>query len=143
MGLDLTGKRIFVVEDNARNRVIYQVMLMRYGAHITFDNWGRETLERLRQHRTIDVIILDLGLGNGPSGYDVFAEIRHHPEYDEIPIVAVSAADPSIALPKTRDMGFSGFIAKPIEDDIFPEQIARVINGEKIWYAGTYFKSND
>jgi two-component system cell cycle response regulator DivK len=60
------------------------------------------------------------------------------PEFKDVPIIAVSAMDPAIAIPEARIRGFSGFIAKPIEAHLFPEQVARVINGEEVWYVGEH-----
>ena len=79
---------------------------------------------------------LDLMLKDNVSGFDLYDEIRSLPKYADVPIVAVSAIDPSIAIPKTRAKGFSGFIAKPIDSHLFAKQIAALLEGEQIWYAG-------
>jgi two-component system sensor histidine kinase/response regulator len=131
----LQNKRIFIVEDSSLNRVVYKMILKRDGVELDFDRWGRDTLVYLNNFRP-DIIIMDLMLGMGGSGYDVFAEIRKHPEFDSIPVVAISASEPVIAMPKCQEMGFSGFIAKPIEDQLLPDQLARIIEGEQIWYVG-------
>jgi CheY-like chemotaxis protein len=136
----LSGKNIFIVEDDTRNRIIFQIMIKRVGANVEFDLWGRQTLERMQKVGKLDLIVLDLMLRYGESGYDIFQQIRQIPEYDAVPIVAVSAADPSTAIPKTREMGFSGFIAKPLNDDLFAEQILQLVNGEHVWYAGDRFE---
>jgi CheY-like chemotaxis protein len=136
----LDGKRIFIVEDNLQNRIVFKMMLISHGAWVEFDRWGRDALCRLQAFKNIDLIILDLMLPGGVSGYTIFDEIRNLPEYAHIPIIAVSAAEPSVAIPTTQQKGFSGFIAKPINDDLFPNQIARVIAGETVWYAGDRFE---
>jgi CheY-like chemotaxis protein len=131
----LQGKSIFVVEDNLQNRVVFQMTMITHGATLEFERWGRDTVRRLQACRCVDLIILDLMLYGGVSGYDIFKEIRGHSQFDHIPIIAVSAAEPSIAIPKAQQMGFAGFIAKPINDDLFPDQIARIMAGEPIWCA--------
>jgi CheY-like chemotaxis protein len=136
----LKNKHLFIVEDNPANRVVYQIMMMRNGAKVTFDRWGQDTLAKMKQSGTIHLIILDLMLPKGNSGFDIFDDIRAVSEYSEIPIVAVSASDPASAIPKAQQLGFSGFIAKPINDDIFPDQMLRLMAGEKIWYAGDHFE---
>ncbi|MCB9456417.1 MAG: response regulator [Anaerolineaceae bacterium] len=135
--MTLKGKNILVVEDDMLNRVVYQITLGVQGAFLDFDRWGRETLERLKKGKNWDIIILDLMLRNGMSGYDIFQKIRALPEYNDIPIVAVSASEPSVAMPRVRDLGFNGFISKPIDEGQFANQIARIIAGEQIWYDGT------
>jgi CheY-like chemotaxis protein len=71
---------------------------------------------------------------NEVTGYQVFADIRAHDEFSHIPIVAVSASDPHAAVPLTRQHGFSGFISKPIDVALFPQQIADVIDHKPVWY---------
>jgi len=34
---------------------------------------------------------------------------------------------------KLRTSGFNGVIAKPIDQDLFPQMMQRVLNGEEIW----------
>jgi len=134
--MQLKNKLIFIVEDNAQNRVVFQMALVGTGARVEFERWGADAISRLENFRSVDLIILDLMLSNGISGYDIFSKIRALPDYAAVPIIAVSAAEPAIALPKTRDLGFSGFIAKPIDDDLFPRQIEQVLSGGKVWSAG-------
>jgi CheY-like chemotaxis protein len=126
--MQLKNKRIFIVEDNPANLLIMQVTLEQHGAKTMFERWGQETIERLRAAMPIDVIIMDLMFPDNVTGYDVFANIRKHAEFANIPIVAVSASDPTQARTKTKEQGFAGFIGKPIDYDVFPRQIAEIIN---------------
>ncbi|MDZ4765667.1 MAG: response regulator [Chloroflexota bacterium] len=80
----------------------------------------------------IDLIILDLNLADNVSGYDIFNQIRGTGLYKDVPIIAVSASDPAASITKTKERGFAGFIAKPIDDVRFPKQVARIIAGESI-----------
>ena len=129
----LEGKKIFLVEDNAGNRAIEEILLEKHGAKTAIERWGRETIERLTAAMPVDIILLDLMFPNNITGFDIFEEIRSHPEFDHIPIVAVSASDPSSAIPKTKEYGFAGFISKPIHMDSFPKQIAQILEGESLW----------
>ncbi|MEM6282789.1 MAG: response regulator, partial [Chloroflexota bacterium] len=81
----------------------------------------------------IDLIILDLMLPDGVTGYDIFTSIRDRHEFDGVPIIAMSVMDRSDAVPLARRRGFSGFISKPINFQIFPQQIASIIDGQVIW----------
>jgi len=137
----LLNKKIFILEDNSMNRIVFRISLITQGALIEFDQWGNETMKKVENYHP-DLIILDLMLPNGNSGYDVFNQIREHKEYDNVPIIAISASEPSIALPKTKSMGFSGFIAKPIDETRFPQQMAKVLEGEEVWFAGERFSGN-
>ena len=130
----LTGKTVFIVEDNSMNRVVYHMTLGKHGMFLHFDRWGRGSIARLNEVAHLDLIILDLMLPQGESGFTIFEKIRAIPQYDSIPVVAVSASEPAVAIPKAQKLGFSGFIAKPIDSLIFPKQIDRILDGENIWY---------
>jgi len=132
----LKEKRIFIVEDNMQNRLVFQMSLIRHGASVDFERWGKDTLYHLQNLSRVDLIVLDLQLADGITGFDIFEKIRGLPQYDTVPIIAVSAMDPSIAIPKTKNLGFSGFIAKPIDNAQFPKQLASVIAGESVWSVG-------
>lgn len=134
--MELKGKRIFVVEDNLENRVVYQMIFIREGIIVEFERWGTDMLWKLERFKPVDLIILDLMLARSVSGFNIFEEIRKLSEFDAVPIIAVSSADSSEAIPKARKLGFSGYIAKPIDQVHFPEQIRRVLIGEAIWDAG-------
>lgn len=129
----LENKHVFVVEDNAQNLAIVSAVLRRNGATVSFDRWGIETAERMARLNKIDIILLDLMFPRGVTGYDVFDKIKSYPELADIPIVAVTASDPSVEMNKVRDKGFSGFISKPINHKVFATQIATVLEGTPVW----------
>jgi CheY-like chemotaxis protein len=132
----LSKRRIFVIEDNIHNLAIMRILLEQNGATVASERWGKEdeVLERLAGFMQVDVILLDLMFPHGVSGYDVFTRIRTRHSFATIPIIAVSAADPTLEVPKARQLGFSGFISKPVDFMQFPRQIAKVIGGESVWY---------
>lgn len=132
----LKEKHLFIIEDNLENRIILRIALTRQGASVEFERWGRDLRSHLDTIKDIDAILLDLMFPNGISGYDIINEIRNIPSLAAVPIVAVSASDPSTAIPRCRAKGFAGFIAKPIDDELFPSQIADIIAGKNVWYAG-------
>jgi CheY-like chemotaxis protein len=134
--MTLKGEYILIGEDNPLNRVVYQIILGGQKAEIVFDRWGREALARLRSINHCDLIIFDLMLTYSVSGFDIFKQIRSFPKFDSIPIVAVSASDPGEAMPKTRELGFSGYISKPIDEALFPNQIEKIMNGDPVWFDG-------
>ena len=132
----LKDKRIFIVEDSMQNRLVFQMALIRHGASVDFERWGRDALSRLQNVSRVDLIILDLMWADGITGFDIFDQIRKLPKYQSVPIVAVSAMDASIAIPKTQKHGFSGFIAKPIDNAQFAKQLASIIAGQAVWSMG-------
>lgn len=132
----LKGKRLFIAEDNRSNLAIMQILLEREGAHTAFERWGRDMTDRLQKFAPLDAVLMDLMFPDGVSGFDLFDQIRQLPGFEKTPIIAVSAQDPDLALRLTRDKGFSGFIAKPINNRIFAQQILTILEGTPVWSAG-------
>lgn len=132
----LENRNIYLVEDNPDNVFILMSILRKHGARVQVDWWARGEVSGLLKALPLDLIILDLMLPGGHSGFDIIGEIRTLPELNAVPIVAVSAADPSISIPKAIAKGFAGFIAKPVDNELFPIQIDRLIHGEPVWYTG-------
>jgi CheY-like chemotaxis protein len=131
----LENKRIFIVEDDLENRIIAQMLLKEHGAEIAFERWGRTTCEKLKSFAPVDIILLDLMFPGNVTGFDIFDQIRLLPEFNHVPIVAVSASDSSSSIPKAQIKGFAGYIPKPISFTGFAQQVADVINGKQVWIA--------
>ncbi|MBN1310944.1 MAG: response regulator [Anaerolineae bacterium] len=129
----LKQKRVFVVEDDPTNMAIIATVLKDAGALVIQDPWNYDTIERLVQSLPVDVILLDLMLRRGESGYDIFDKIKSRSELAPIPVVVVSASDPGVEMNKARDKGFKGYIAKPIRRAAFVQSIAAVLDGEPVW----------
>jgi two-component system cell cycle response regulator DivK len=131
--MQLSGKRIFVMEDDATNLAIIAVTLKKQGATVIQDAWNSGSVEMLTKYLPIDVILMDLMLRGGRSGYDIIDQIRAQPELADIPIVIVSASNASSEMNRARQKGCQGYIEKPIDYQTFPRAIARVIEGQEIW----------
>jgi CheY-like chemotaxis protein len=129
----LQDKVIFVIEDDVSNLAVISTILKREGARTQFDRWGLETVERIQQLGHVDLILCDLMLPHGASGYKVLELIRAVPALAEIPVVAVTASDPAVELAKVQAAGFKSFIRKPISRRKFGDQLVAILNGEEIW----------
>jgi CheY-like chemotaxis protein len=131
----LKDKRIVYVEDDARNRKLVEMLVTAEGGKIWFERWGisATALAAIIAYWPVDLILLDLMFSHGYSGYDIFAVVRKQPLLDAVPIVMVSAADAVIEMPRARQLGFSGYIAKPIDSDQFAQQLKAIMDGEPIW----------
>ncbi|MFN8530926.1 MAG: response regulator [Anaerolineae bacterium] len=130
----LENKRIYYVEDNDSNRFIVQLALERHGAILAYDRRGSyDTILRMKAFAPIDLILLDLMLAHSMDGYAVLERVRKEPEFEKTPIVAISAADPAIEIPKAKEKGFNGFISKPISGMLLAKQIAQLLEGQPLW----------
>jgi CheY-like chemotaxis protein len=131
--MDLRDKRIFVVEDNIGNMTITKILLESHGAVVGTHRSESDVLPHLKSFLPVDLIIIDLMLPNGVTGYDICSAIRSQSEFKVIPIIAMSSIDRAKVVPEAKKQGFSGYINKPIDFQEFPKQIADVISGKNMW----------
>lgn len=131
----LHGKRILIVEDDALSRLVFRLILTKAGATIEFNSGGNAP-SLFERRVSVDLILLDLKLTRGQCGYALYQLIRAIPEFRHTPIVAVSAEDPDSVRVRTRTLGFQGFIAKPIDADGLPRDLAHVLAGNDLWVGG-------
>lgn len=134
--MTIAGKRIFIVEDNAGNGTIMKILLEAAGAKVYVDRFAINTLQRIHEADKIDIILLDLMLSNGMTGYDIFDNLRQDPDLRNIPVILVTAADPAIEMNKARAKGFHGFISKPINNISFAKMVGAVLQGYTVWGDG-------
>ena len=66
-------------------------------------------------------------------------KLRADPRFADTRIVAITADANERAMKKAKDAGFDGFLGKPIDPDLFPEQIKAILSGEEIWDLGYHF----
>lgn len=130
----LSNRRIVIVEDNVTNMAVYAVAFRMSGAITIQDPFNTNTLDRIKLNLPVDVILLDLMLRYNMTGYEIYDELQADPDLAGIPVIAISAADPSVEIPKAKAKGFAGFISKPIDPAKLVEQVAVCINGGEVWY---------
>jgi CheY-like chemotaxis protein len=131
--MKLSGKTIFIVENEPSVRAVMLTILQMNGAKTYFEPWGAETVKRLKNAQQVDLILMDLMLSHGTSGYDVCAQIKADPALCDIPIVIVSASDPDVEMKKARLMGLQGFITKPLDYRNFPDMLLQLLEGHEVW----------
>lgn len=129
----LNGKFIYIVESRPQFRLVFQIVLSRCGAWVEFESRAEHVLAHLNRLQTVDLIMLDLAFPGPLNGYGLFDMIRSQQKYADVPIVGLTTFDSSTALPVARARGFNGLIIRPIDLNEFPDQVARVIEGEDAW----------
>lgn len=131
--IDLTGKRIFLVEDDILNLAVVTRVLANSQALVMQNYNSIGVVTHIIQNLPIDLILMDVMLRRGINGFEVTRELKLNPQTTRIPIVAVSSLDPEIAIPQAKDAGCSGFISKPINSQTFAAELAAILRGEERW----------
>ena len=112
--------KILVVDDVAKNVKLLADILVAKGYDVHTAATGLEALTQIRQSAP-DLVLLDVMMP-GLSGYEVCKTIRADPELHLLPVVMVTALDPSERI-KGLEAGADDFLTKPINQ---PELFARV-----------------
>ena len=91
---------------------------------------GDDVINMLNDMTDVGILFLDLDLP-GANGYEVFEAIRADSRYQHLPIVAYSSH--SNEMNTAYQMGFNGFLAKPVDSNMFAENLGRLLNGDSVW----------
>jgi two-component system cell cycle response regulator DivK len=128
---------VLIVEDNVRNYALLARLLSFMGIRrIEWKRSGWQVLEFARDTMPqVDLILLDIHLPE-QDGYQVLSRLHQEERFSSTRIVAVSADISNPNLNRAKLEGFDGFLAKPINVDLFPDQIRRILEGESIWDLG-------
>jgi signal transduction histidine kinase/HAMP domain-containing protein/CheY-like chemotaxis protein len=112
----LRGRRILVIDDDARNVFAITSTLELYGMTVTQAADGQKGIEALLGTDDTDLILMDVMMP-GLDGYSTMNKIRQMPAFATLPIIAVTAR----AMPGDREKsiaaGASDYVTKPVDTD--------------------------
>jgi adenylate cyclase len=115
------ARRVLVVDDTPVNLKLLADLLVAKGYAVVTATSGVEALARIDAEGA-DLVLLDVMMP-GMSGYEVCRKIRENPATAMLPVVMVTALDPSQERVKGIEAGADDFLSKPIHQ---PELLARV-----------------
>ena len=118
-------KLIMYIEDNADNRMLVVRVLTAEGYDIVTAGSAKEGLSLLRNLRPV-VILIDINMPE-IDGFTLTAKLREMKHLDDVPVVAITANVMKGDREKTFAAGCDGYIQKPINVDLFPQQVAKFI----------------
>ena len=107
---------MLVIDDDARNVFAITSSLELHGIEVTHASDGRQGIEVLRANPETDLILTDIMMP-GMDGYATMTAIRQMPEFESLPIIAVTAR----AMPSDREKslaaGANDYVTKPVDTD--------------------------
>jgi signal transduction histidine kinase len=119
--------RILYVEDDPSSQRLVQRILTAEGFEISFADDGIRAIEAAESEKP-DLVLMDINVG-GLDGYEVTTRMRTIAGMDNVPIIAVTAATLRGDRERAIVAGCSGYIAKPIDVDRFPDQVRAYLVG--------------
>jgi CheY-like chemotaxis protein len=79
-----------------------------------------------------NIIFLDIHM-NPITGFEMLEILRRTDVYMDACVVALTASVMNDEIQRLKEAGFNGAIAKPIDQDAFPEVFRRIADGEEVW----------
>ena len=122
-------RKILVVEDNEDSRELVVKVLKNKGYQVTAAVDGEEAVEKAIAEKP-DLILLDISLPK-LDGYEVAKKLKSLAEFQDIPIVALTAHAMKGDREKVIVAGFEGYITKPINVRELPDQLKSYIRGKR------------
>ena len=134
--IDPKDAHILVVEDNVSNFVLIARLLAFMGIQkCEWKTTGWGVVDFANTMPRVNLILMDLRLPH-EDGYEALRQIRQDPHLKQTKVVAVTAHSSTEEMQKARKAGFDGFLSKPLDADLFPEQVRQILNGEEVWDLG-------
>jgi CheY-like chemotaxis protein/HAMP domain-containing protein/GAF domain-containing protein len=125
---NLAGLKVLIVDDDVRNIFALMSVLEGHEIQVLAAENGLAGIEALEQNPEINLVLMDIMMP-GMDGYETMQAIRAKPQFESLPIIAVTAK----ALAEDRERclaaGASDYIPKPVE----PERLLELI---RFWTCG-------
>jgi two-component system cell cycle response regulator len=121
--------QILIIEDNPANLELMAYLLMSFGHVVLTADDGEAGIATAHRQRP-DIIVCDVQLP-GLDGYAVVRALKQDSSLSAIPVVAVTALAMVGDREKGLAIGFDGYIAKPIDPELFVGQIEQFLRVEQ------------
>ena len=125
-----TGQTVLLVEDNEDNRIIYSTVLRHVGFVVIEAGDGLQAIALARSAKP-DLILMDISIPE-IDGWEATRILRADPKTQSIPIVALTAHAMADDRERAAEIGFTSYLAKPVEPRAVVAEVRRWIGGEGI-----------
>ena len=116
---------MLLVEDNEDNRIIYSTVLRHVGYEVLEAGDGKQAVSLARSAKP-DLILMDISIPE-MDGWEATRILRQDPETSGIPIIALTAHALQDDRERAIQVGFTSYLAKPIEPRAVVAEVRRWI----------------
>jgi CheY-like chemotaxis protein len=110
----LQGRTIMIVDDDVRNVFALTSALEARGMAVRFAENGREAIEQLKDDPEVDLVLMDVMMPE-MDGYETTRAVRAMPQFEGLPIIALTAKAMKGDREKSIQSGASDYITKPVD----------------------------
>ncbi|GEM_PF-1748834 len=118
--------RVLVAEDNAINQQVAKELLEQFGLTVYTVINGLHALDALRKNE-FDLVLMDIQMPE-MDGLEATRQIRKQSQFDDLPVVAMTAHAMKRDQEKTLAAGMNDHVAKPIDPDHLYAVLARYLD---------------
>lgn len=125
---EVKDMKILVVDDEEYNRMLFKMILDRWGVSYSEASNGEEALELLKNDQ-FDMVFMDARMPD-IDGLTATRIIREEMNISgaELPVICISAATMNDDWQKCQDSGMTSFLSKPFTEDALLAAIVSVLN---------------
>jgi PAS domain S-box-containing protein len=109
----LAGRKVLVVDDEARNLFSITKILEGHGLIVRKAIDGHKALTLLEKETGIDVVLMDIMMP-GMDGYETIRRIRKVESFEKLPIIALTAKSMNADREKCLSAGADDYLSKPV-----------------------------
>lgn len=124
------------VEDDTISREVMEMTLiyrMGYSRCTIFENSADFDTKLAALAQPPDIIFLDIHM-EPLNGFEMLKIIRAQGNFSTSKVIALTASVMNEEVAALELAGFDGTIAKPIDPDLFPGLVKRILQGERVWH---------
>jgi CheY-like chemotaxis protein/signal transduction histidine kinase/CHASE3 domain sensor protein len=122
----LQGRSVLIVDDDMRNIFALSKALRARGLKVIMAQDGPKALAQLKSQAGIDIVLMDIMMP-GMDGYACIREIRAHPGWAQLPIIAVTAKAMRGDAEACLAAGANDYAPKPIDVERLCEQMVALV----------------
>lgn len=123
-----SGHTLLLVEDNEDNRIIYSTVLRHLGYTVVEAEDGAQAIALARSVLP-DLILMDISIPE-VDGWEATRILRGDPATRAIPIIALTAHALADDRLRASEVGFTAYLAKPIEPRAVVAEVRRWLGHE-------------
>lgn len=144
----MTVTKVLIVEDDSIISLKISFMLKEKGYDSQTASNSAEALEMVQSYQP-DIVLMDIGLADGPNGIKTSAQIRQ--KHKELPIIYITGQDDDVLFEQAKSTYPKNYLSKPLEKNALYRAIelalqevpATIPQVQGITFEGAFLRSKE